>query len=142
MHGSSIVCCLLACLTSQQHASVSQGRICSDNCTCCHNEIGAADQTFYLVQSQCTDTGPTSPSTDPITSTAWRGSHGSANVEVTGMTRPDKIPARQNPCPTKSLRKQESNSGFAVLETDTLTTRPTRQSGSSNCSSMSTLRPQ
>ena len=42
---------LVACLTSQQHASVSQGRICSDNCTCCHTEIGAADQTFYLTQS-------------------------------------------------------------------------------------------
>ena len=30
------VCCLLACLTSQQQASVSQGRICSDNFTHCH----------------------------------------------------------------------------------------------------------
>ena len=32
------------CLTSQQHASVSQGRICSDNCTCCHTETEVADQ--------------------------------------------------------------------------------------------------
>ena len=32
--------------TSQQQASVSQGRICSDNFTCCHTEIEAADQTF------------------------------------------------------------------------------------------------
>ena len=30
---------LLACLTSQQHASVSPWWICSDNCTCCHTEI-------------------------------------------------------------------------------------------------------
>ena len=70
----------VGCLTSQQHASVSQGRICSDNFRCCHTEIEVADQTFYLTQSQYTDTGPASPSTDPITSGAWQGSHWSANV--------------------------------------------------------------
>ena len=69
------VCWLFACLTSQQHASVSQGRICSDNFTCCHTQIEAADPTFYLTQSQYTDTGPTSPSADPITPGAWQGSH-------------------------------------------------------------------
>ena len=83
---------LVGCLTSQQHASVSQGRICSDNFTCCHTEIEAADQTFHLTQSQYPDTGPTSPSADPITPGAWQGSHGSANFEVTGMTRPRKNP--------------------------------------------------
>ena len=36
---------------------VSQGRICSDNFTCCHTEIDVADPTFYLTQSQYTDTG-------------------------------------------------------------------------------------
>ena len=83
---------LVGCLTSQQHASVSQGRICSDNFTCCHTEIEVADPTFYLTQSQYTDTGPTSPSADPITPGAWQGSHWSANFEVTGMTRPRKNP--------------------------------------------------
>ena len=73
------VCLLAGCLTSQQQASVSQGRICSDNFTCCHTEIDVADQTFYLTQSQYTDTGPTSPSADPITPGAWQGSHWSAN---------------------------------------------------------------
>ena len=87
-------CWLVACLTSQQHASVSQGRICSDNFTCCHTEIEAADQTFHLTQSQYTDTGPTSPSTDPITPSAWQGSHRSVNFSVTGMTRPGKIPGQ------------------------------------------------
>ena len=82
----------VGCLTSQQQASVSQGLICSDNCTCCHTEIGVADQTFYLTQSQYTDTGPTSPSADPITPGAWQGSHWSANFEVTGMTQPRKNP--------------------------------------------------
>ena len=64
---TSWVLLFVGCLTSQQHASVSQGRICSDNFTCCHTEIEVADQTFYLTQSQYTDTGPTSPSTDPVT---------------------------------------------------------------------------
>ena len=76
----------VGCLTSQQHASVFQGRICSDNFTCCHTETEVADQTFHLTQSQYTDTEPTSPSTDPITPCTWQGSHWSANFEVTGMT--------------------------------------------------------
>ena len=60
-------CLFVGWLTSPQHASVSQGRICSDNFTCCHTEMEAADPTFYLTQSQYTYTGPTSPSADPIT---------------------------------------------------------------------------
>ena len=88
-----IVCLLVGCLMSQQHASVSQGRICTDNFTCCHTEMEVADQTFHLTQSQYTDTGPTSPSADPITPDAWQGSHWSTNFEVTGMTRPRKNPA-------------------------------------------------
>ena len=47
-------------LTVQQHASVSQGRVGSNNCTCCHIET-TADQTCNPTQSQYTDTGPTSP---------------------------------------------------------------------------------
>ena len=82
----------VGCLTSQQHASVSQGRICSDNFTCCHTEIKVADPTFYLTQSQYTDTGPTSPSADSIRPRAWQGSHWSVNFLVTGMTRPRKNP--------------------------------------------------
>ena len=59
------------CLTSQQQASVSRGWICSDSFTCCHTEIEAADPTYYLTQSQYTDTGSTSPSADPIMPGAW-----------------------------------------------------------------------
>ena len=77
--GRDAVCLLVGCFTSQQQASVSQGRICLDNFTCCHTEIEVADQTFYLTQSQYTDTRPTSPSADPITSVPWQGSHWSAN---------------------------------------------------------------
>ena len=110
-------CLLVGCLTSQQHASVSQGRICSDNCTCCHTETEVADQTFHLTQSQYTDTGPTSPSADPITPGAWQSSHRSANFEVTGMTRPRKNPGA----------KRDSNLGPSALEADALTTRPRRR---------------
>ena len=86
------VCWLLACLMSQQHASASQGWICSDNVTCCHTEIEVADQTFHLTQSQYTDTGPTCRSTDPITPCARQGIHWSANFKFTGMTQPRKNP--------------------------------------------------
>ena len=55
----------VGCSMSQQHARVSQGRICTDNFTCCHTETEVAEQTFYLTQSQYNDTGPTSPSADP-----------------------------------------------------------------------------
>ena len=55
------VCFLVGCLTSQQQASVFQGRICTDNFTCCHTETEVADQTFYLTQSQYIDTEPTIP---------------------------------------------------------------------------------
>ena len=112
------VCWLVGCLTSQQQASVSHGRICSDTFTCCHTEIEVADPTFYLTQSQYTDTGPTSPSADPITPGAWQGSHWSANFEVTGMTRPRKNPG------ASGIRTQ----GPSALEADALTTRPTRRS--------------
>ena len=66
-------------LTSQQHASVSQRRIWADNYMCCRTETKAADQIFYLNQSRYTDTGPTSPSADPLKPGAWQGSHWSAN---------------------------------------------------------------
>ena len=106
----------VGCLTSQQRASVSQGWICTDNFTCCHTEIEAADQTFYLTQSQYTDTGPTSPNVDPVMPGAWQGNHWSANFEVTDSTRPGK----------KSRCQRDSNPGSSALEADALTTRPTR----------------
>ena len=108
-------CLLVGCLTSQQHASVSQGRVCSDNCTCCHTEIEVADQTFHLTQSQYTDTGPTSPSTDPITPGAWQGSHWYQCLSHW-----------YDSTPKKSLLKWDSNPGSSALEAEALTTRPTK----------------
>ena len=76
---STVVLLFVGCLTSPQHASVSQGRICSDNFTCCHTEVEVADPTFHLTQSQYSDTVPTIPSVDLITSGAWQGNYWSAN---------------------------------------------------------------
>ena len=53
--------------------------------TCCLAEMEVADDTFYLTRSEYTDTGPTSPSADPIKPSAWQGSHW---ITDTGMTRP------------------------------------------------------
>ena len=80
----------VGCLKSLQYASVSQGRICSDSCTCYHTEITVADQICYLTQSQCTDTVPTSPSAGQITQGAWQGSHWITIFLVTGLARPRK----------------------------------------------------
>ena len=116
-------CLLVGCLTSQLQASVSQGRICLDNFTCCHTEIEVADPTFYLdnftcchteievadptfylTQSQYTDTGLTSPSTDPRMPGAWQGSHWSSHwYDSTSK---------------KSRRKRDSNPGSSALEAD------------------------
>ena len=110
----------VGCLTSQQQASVSQGRICSDNFTCCHTEIEVADQMFYLTQSQYTDTGPTSPSADPIMPGAWQGSHWSANFNLKSLVwlDPEKIPAQAGFKPGTF----HSRGGHHTI-------RPTRRSG-------------
>ena len=82
----------VGCLPSQQHASVSQGRICSDNSTCCHTDTEVADPTFYRTQSHYTDTGPTSPRANPTTPGAWQGSHFLSHWY--DSTSPGKIPSQ------------------------------------------------
>ena len=47
-------------------------------------------KTFYLNQSQYSDTGPTSPNADPITPVTWQDRHWSVNFEVAGRTPPGK----------------------------------------------------
>ena len=108
---------MVGCLTSQQHARVSQGRICSDKFTCCHVETEVAETTFCLTQSPYTDTRATSPSADPTTQGAWQGSHWSANFQVTGMTQPGKIPTPH----------EKSNPGSSAPEVEALITKPTRR---------------
>ena len=111
------VCLLVGCLTSQQHASVSEGRICSDNFTCCHTDIEVADQTFHPTQSQYTDTGPTNPSTDPTT--PGMVATGMLIFKSRGMTRP-----RKNPVASR-IRTRDL---LLPRRTDALTTRPSRRS--------------
>ena len=81
---------LVGSLTSPPHAGVSQGRIRSNDCTCCHAKIEIADQTRYQTQTRYTDTLPTSPRAEPATPGAWQGRQQSTNFEVPGMTRPEK----------------------------------------------------
>ena len=107
----------VGCVTSKQHASVSRGRICEDSCTRCHTKTEVADQTFHLIQSQYTDTEPTSPSTDPITPGAWQGSYWSANF----------FGHWYDSTPKKSRRKRDSNPGSSAAEEVALTTRPARR---------------
>ena len=130
-------------LTSQQHASVSQGRICSDNCTCCHTEIEVADQPFYLTQSHyIMDTRPTSPGADPISLSAWQCDHWSAFLFVCLLVGlffffclfvffffvVFLIGYWYNSIRKKSpSTKRKSNPVSAALTADALTTRPTRQ---------------
>ena len=42
-----LVGCLLACLTSQEQTSESQGRICSDICACCHTGVQVVDRSNF-----------------------------------------------------------------------------------------------
>ena len=81
-------------------------------------ETEVADQSFNLTQSQHTDTGPTSPSADPITPGAWQGSQWSAKC----------LSHRYDSTPEKSPRKRGSTPGSSALEADALTTRHTRRS--------------
>ena len=107
----------VGCLTSQQHASVSQGWICSDNKTCYHTEIEVADQTFHLTHSQYTDTGPTSPALTLQCQAPGRA----ATLECQFLSH------WYDSTPKKSQHKRDSNPGSSALKAATLTTRPTRR---------------
>ena len=98
--------------------SVSQGRICLDKSTCCHT-IEVADQTFYLTQSQYTDTGPTSPTADPIVYCQVPGRVATGVPIFKSLVWLD---------PEKARRKRDVNPGSFTLEADALTTRPMRRS--------------
>ena len=68
----------IGCLTSQQHASASQGWVCSDNGKYCHTETEVADDTCYLSLSQYGDTESTISSADLIMLGIRQGSHWSS----------------------------------------------------------------
>ena len=60
-----VVLVFVGCFVSQRHSNVSHRYIRSEHFSCCKTEV--ANQTLCLTQSQYTDTGPASPSADPIT---------------------------------------------------------------------------
>ena len=127
-----IVCTFFGCLTSLQHDSVSLGRICTQNFTCCHTEIEVPDPTFYLTQSQYTDTEPTSPSADPIMPGPWQGSHWSANFishwyDSTRKKKQTKKSNKNKQTTTTKSRKRDSTPGSSAPEADALTTKPARR---------------
>ena len=65
---AGFVGCLLALRTSNMLAFLRDG----NKCTCCDTETEGADQTFYLAQSQFSDTVPTSRSADSIMAGVWQ----------------------------------------------------------------------
>ena len=83
---------------------------------CASTPRQVADQTFRLTQSQYTDTGPTSPSTDPKIQAPGRVAIGVPIFNSLVWLNPE-----------KSWWKRDSNPGSSALEADTLTTRLTRQ---------------
>ena len=92
--------CISSCLVSQKQTSVShlawppKNRPVPLRDGSAQTIVHAATtrqklhQTFHLTQSLYTNTGPTTPSADPITPGAWKGSPWSTNFSVTGVTRP------------------------------------------------------
>ena len=109
---------LVGCLTSQQHASVSQGRICSDNFMCCHTEIEVADQTFSVSPSHSILTpGWPVPALTLYHQTPGRVATGVPIFKLLVWLDPEKSP-----------RKQDLDKGSSALEADVLSTRPTRRS--------------
>ena len=116
---------LVGRLMSQQHTSMSRGRICSDICTCCHTKKEAADQTCHLTQSLYTDTGPPTPCADPITPGAWQGSHWSTNFSVTGMTGPGESPTGKPEAGIMEADDRQVTTVFTVQRSFTVGTRQT-----------------
>ena len=75
-----LVCLLLSRLMYQQHACLSQGQICYNNCMRCHTETENVNQTCCLGY---TDTRQTIPSTDPMTLGTQRTNHYRISFYVT-----------------------------------------------------------
>ena len=116
-HG--FVCLLVGWLLNvQQHASVSQGRICSDKLTRCHIETEVADQ--LLSTSPSRRTCILTPGRPVLRLTLYRQTPGRV---VTGVPIFKPLVWLD---PEKSRRKRDSNPGSSALEADTVTTRPTR----------------
>ena len=104
--------------TSQQHASVSQGRTCTDNFTCCHTDRSCRANflphpvTVYWHQADQSQRWPYN---------ATRLAGWPLECQFLRSHWYDSTPK-------KSRRKRFSNPGSSTLKADTLTTRPMRRS--------------
>ena len=117
LHQAGLVCLLVGCLTSQQQASVSQGRICSDNFyvlphwdRSCRSNVLPHPVTVYwhqANQSQCWPYNARRLAGKPLECQCLSDWYDST--------------------PKNSWRKRDSNPGPSALEADALTTRPTRR---------------
>ena len=115
---------LVGCLTSQQHASVSQGRICSDK--------------FHVLPHWDRSCRPNFPS-HPVTvywHRADQSRHWPCNARrLAGLPLECQFLSHwYDSTPEKSRGKRDSNSGPSALEADALTTRPTRGQRLQKCS--------
>ena len=85
--GSLFLACLKPPATLKVHLMV---RSAQTNCTYCRTQLQTADHTCYPAQPKYTDTGPTTPNTDPTTPDSWLGSHLRTSLSVPGMAWPGK----------------------------------------------------
>ena len=103
----------VACLTSQQHVSVSQGRTCSDN---------------FMWDRSCRPNFPSHPVT-VYWLWAKQSQHWPYNARrLAGLSLLCQFLSHwYYSTPEKSWRKRDSNPGSSALKADALTTRPMRQ---------------
>ena len=118
LHGLGLERALLVgCLMSQQHASVSQGRICSDNFSAA--TLRQKLQTKLSVSPSHTILTPGRP---VPALTLFRQAPGRVTTGVEFFKS-----MVYDSTPKKSRRTRDSNPGSSALEEDALTTRPTRR---------------
>ena len=118
-------CCLfVGCLTSQQHASVSQGRICSDKIYV----LPHWDRSWRSNFISYPVTGYWHRANQSRRWPLWRQARGrvATGVPIWGHWY-DATQSKKKKKKKKSRRKRKSNPRSAALEPDALTTRPTRQ---------------
>ena len=118
----------VGCLTSLQHASVSQGWICSNNFMCCHTDTEVADQTYISPSHSILTLGRPVPVLTLQRQVPGRVATGAPILKSLVWLDPE-----------KSWHKRDFNPRSSVLEVDALTTRTMRQSLPSTwCSKLST----
>ena len=102
--------CFFCCKSPSYMQKASQDRVCFANSTGWHTSKKVASL-IYCLKAQCTDTGPNSPSTDPVTPRSRQGSHHSTNCAVTGMAGPAKAEGEPYDSHSRGVRLTARPSG-------------------------------